>query len=126
MEDFVHKFVELIVGGAATVLAPVLTGVVIKLFQKLRLNVDAARRKEIEDIVTKVLYEVEEWAAERVKAKLPVNSGQKLSRAVTQIVDKLPGISEAQAEALVRQMLPLLFLGAASKIRYPKVLPFDE
>jgi len=126
MEDPMHKLVELVFSGAATVIAPVLTGVVIKLFQKLRLNVNAAKREEIEAIVTKVLYEVEEWAAERLKAKLPVNSGQKLSRAVTQIVDKVPGINEAQAEMLVRQMLPLLFLGASSKLKFPFNVPTKD
>lgn len=112
-----RQIVEFIVGTAASVAAPALTAVIFKLFQKLKINVDEARRNEIEAIVINVVYEVEEWAAERLKAKLSVNSGQKLSRAVEQILDKVPGITEAQAEALVRQVLPLLWLGAASKLK---------
>jgi hypothetical protein len=112
-----HQLVELIVGSAVSVAAPAIAGAAVKLFQKLRFDVDEAKRRKIETTVTDVLYEVEEWAAERLKAKLPVNSGQKLSRAVTKLVDKLPGISEAQAEVLVRQTLPLLAMGASWTLR---------
>jgi hypothetical protein len=110
------QLIELVVSGAVSVAAPALAGVAIKLFQKLRLDVDDARRRDIEAVVSNILFEVEEWAAERLKAKLPVNSGLKLSRAVTQIVDKVPGISEAQAEQLVRQLLPKLLMGATAAL----------
>lgn len=112
-----HQLVELILGSAVSVAAPAIAGAAVKLFQKLRFDVDEAKRRKIEATVTDVLYEVEEWAAERIKAKLPVNSGQKLSRAVARLVDKVPGISEAQAELLVRQTLPLLAMGASWSLR---------
>ena len=112
-----NQFVELVLNSAVSVAAPALAGAAVKLFQKLRFDVDEAKRRKIEVTVTEILYEVEEWAAERIKAKLPVNSGQKLSRAVAKIVDKIPGISEAQAELLVRQTLPLLAMGASWALR---------
>ena len=112
-----NQFVELVLNSAVSVAAPAIAGAAVKLFQKLRFDVDEAKRRKIEVTVTEILYEVEEWAAERIKAKLPVNSGQKLSRAVTKLVDKVPGISEAQAEMLVRQTLPLLAMGASWALR---------
>jgi len=112
-----HQLVELILGSAVSVAAPAIAGAAVKLFQKLRFDVDEAKRRKIETTVSDVLHEVEEWAAERIKAKLPVNSGQKMSRAVASLVDKLPGISEAQAEVLVRQTLPLLAMGASWSLR---------
>jgi len=115
-----NQLVELIVGSAVSVAAPAIAGVAVKLFQKLRFDVDEAKRRKIEATVIDVLYEAEEWAADRLKAKLPVQSGQKLSRAVTKLVDKIPGISEAQAEALVRQTLPLLSMGASWALRRAK------
>gem|GEM_PF-3371828 len=120
METLMNQLVELIVGSAVSVAAPAIAGVAVKLFQKLRFDVDEAKRRKIEATVIDVLYEAEEWAADRLKAKLPVQSGQKLSRAVTKLVDKIPGISEAQAEALVRQTLPLLSMGASWALRRAK------
>lgn len=112
METLVTEGLNLLTTVAVSLIAPALAAALVQAFRLLNVQLSEAQQAKVRDIVTQAIFEVEEWASARIKAQLPVSSGQKLTRAVEQIVDKVPGISPEEAEVLVRQELPKVGLGA--------------
>lgn len=114
MQDILNEAVKALVVTSIGLVAPLIVGLIVQLFRKARIELSEAQEARIRAGVQNILVEVEEWAAHRLKASIPVTSGQKLSKAVEAILDKVPGISEDEAEQLVRQELPKIGLGAIS------------
>lgn len=114
MESIFQQLAELILQVVMAVAAPALTAILIQGLRLISVQLSVAQEQKIRDVVAHAVLEVEEWASARIKAELPVSSGQKLSRAVEKIVDKVPGVSPEEAEVLVREELPKVGLGAVS------------
>ncbi len=114
MEEIFHEAVKALIIASAAAAGPLVVAVLVQLFRRANIQLSAAQQDRLRQIVQNILIEVEEWASHRLKADIPVTSGQKLSRAVDEIVDALPKLTEAQAESLVRQELPKLGLGSAA------------
>lgn len=114
MQDILNEIVKTAVITSIGLVGPVIVGLLVQLFRKANLELSAAQQAQLREAVQNVLVEVEEWAAQRLKADIPVTSGQKLSKAVEAIMDLQPILTETEAEALVRQELPKLGLGAAA------------
>lgn len=112
MEDVINELVKTILMASIAAVGPLVVAALVQLFRKFNVELGAAQQAQVETVVQNILLEVEEWASHRLKAQIPVTSGQKLSRAVEAILNKIPGIDEAEAELLVRQELPKVGLGA--------------
>lgn len=112
MQEVVNELVKSVLIASVGLLGPLVVGVLVQLLRKVNVELSSAQEQKVRELVQNVLLEVEEWASHRLKAQIPVTSGQKLSRAVEAILNKIPGIDEAEAELLVRQELPKVGLGA--------------
>lgn len=117
MTPAVEEAARLIVTVGAVVLVPLAVAAVVKILQRLGLEVEAGQRDRIERIVREAVLSVEEWAAAAARrSNVSVRAGAKLERAVTAILDRVPNISRQEAEALVHAALPALGLGAAEHL----------
>lgn len=105
---------DVIIGVILAVIAPAAAAIVVQVLRLINIQLSEAQRAKVQQVVANALLEVEEWASARLKAELPVTSGQKLTRAVEQIVAKVPNVTAEEAETLVRQELPKVGLGAVS------------
>lgn len=114
MEFLWQSLSELVIGAVVAVVVPAAAAIVVQVLRLINIQLSEAQQAKVQQTVANVLLEVEEWASSRVKAQLPVNSGQKLTRAITQIVEKLPNVTQDEAEVLVRQELPKVGLGAVN------------
>lgn len=114
MQDILNELVKSVVVASIGLVGPMIVALLVQLFRKAKVELDAAQEATLRSVVQNVLLEVEEWAAHRLKASIPVTSGQKLGRAIEAIVEKIPNVSEEEAEQLVRQELPKVGLGAIS------------
>lgn len=114
MQDILNELIKTLVVTSIGALAPLVVAAVVQIFRKLSIDLSEAQKAQVAGVVQNVLVEVEEWASHRIKAQIPVTSGQKLSRAVEALLNKVPGIDEAEAEILVRQELPKIGMGAVS------------
>lgn len=114
MQDILNEAVKSIIIASFGAIAPAIVALVVQLFRKANIELSQTQQMAMRAGIQDILIEVEEWASHRLKAQIPVTSGQKLSRALEAIVDKFPNISEEEAETLVRTELPKLGLGAVS------------
>lgn len=105
---------DVVIGAIVAVIAPAAAAIVVQVLRLINIQLSEAQQAKVRAVVANALLEVEEWASARVKAELPVTSGQKLTRAIEQIVAKAPNVTPEEAEALVRQELPKVGLGAVN------------
>lgn len=102
-------------------LAPLLVGAVtaaaVQLFRKFGLDLDAQKQAKVEYYARLAIQEAEEWAARKLtQANIVITGSEKLSRAVESLVAKVPGVSQAEATALVHALLPEVGVGAAAAL----------
>ncbi|OFW05634.1 MAG: hypothetical protein A3H96_11275 [Acidobacteria bacterium RIFCSPLOWO2_02_FULL_67_36] len=97
----------------APILATLLTALAYKALKRAGLDLDAEKQAKLEYLARQAILRAEEWGANQLKTHLPATSGQKLQRAVTDLLDKVPGISDVEAAALVHAELPKVALGAS-------------
>lgn len=114
MENVFQQLIDLGLQAVVAVVAPALAAIVVQVFRLISVQLSEAQEAKVRQVVANAVLEVEEWASSRLKAELPVTSGQKLSRAVSTVLSKVPGVTEQEAEDLVRQELPKVGLGAVS------------
>lgn len=117
MESIFQQLSELVLHVVVAVVAPALAAILVQGLRLVSVQLSAAQEAKVRDIVTQAILETEEWAAGRLKGQLPVTSGQKLMRALSAVTAKVPGISEQEAEDLIRQELPKVGLGAVHFLR---------
>lgn len=115
MDVFYDELIKLALGLASAVLVPVLTAIAIQALRRLNIQLTAAQEAMVETHIANAAREAEEWAAARIRANLPVDSGAKLERAVASVLERVPGLSRERAIALIHAVLPLLGLGASRK-----------
>lgn len=114
MQDIINEVVKTVLVSSIGLIGPIVVGIIFQLFRKVNVELGVAQQDQIRTAVQNILLEVEEWASHRIKAQLSVTSGAKLERAVESIIEKFPGVSEAEAEKLVREELPKVGLGAVN------------
>jgi hypothetical protein len=105
-----------LIDAAIAVLVPLITALLVKLFQKAKLDVSGQRQARIEYFVRQAILEAEEWAAKRLQAKLDTEPTQKLDRAVRAITKQVPTVTVSQAIDLVHAELPKSGLGASAAV----------
>lgn len=114
MDDLTTEVVKLVFAIVAPVLATLVTALLVRLFKKVGLQLDAERQAKLEKITHDAILRAEEVAATRLRAQLPVTAKDKLETAIADILDRVPGVTADEAAALVHQQLPRVGLGAAS------------
>ena len=78
------------------------------------LQLDAINEARVKAAVQDIILGVEEEVEARAKVEAVVNKGyEKLELAVGRVVNAVPGITDEEAEQLVKQELPKVGLGAA-------------
>lgn len=115
MNEFLAVLSKTVLEIAAPVLAMLLTALLVKGVQKLGLTVDAERQAKLEYFAQQAVLRAEEWGASRIKGnpQAIMTASMKLERALTDLTDKIPGISRDEASELIHATLPKVGAGAA-------------
>lgn len=114
MNDVTTQIVGFVISLATPVLATLATALMVKALQRIGLQVDAERKARLEYVASQAILRAEEWAAARLKANLPATGTEKLQAAMVDLTDRIPGISNEEASALIHATLPKLGAGAAA------------
>ena len=117
MSDLQLQIINFLLTIGTAVLVPLLTALIFKALQKLNLNVSAQQEAKIKYFVQQAAMEAEEWGANKLKAKIPVVSADKLNRAVESILVKVPNITVEEAQKLVKTELAGIGLGATNFVQ---------
>ena len=114
MQEIINEVIKAVLVTSIGALGPIVVAIVVQLLRKVNIELGVAQQDQIRLAVQNILLEVEEWASHRIKASINVTSGQKMERAVESILNKFPGVDEAEAQKLVREELPKIGLGAVN------------
>lgn len=114
MDAVLHQALDVVGAIIAAVLTPLIVQWIANKARLAGLQLSAEKEAQVEKIVRDVILNVEEWAATRVKVGTATNAGQKLDKALIDVVDKVPGISREEAAELIHATLPKVGLGAAA------------
>jgi hypothetical protein len=97
---------------AATGFAALIAWLLTLLAKRFKIDIDAGKRKLVQDTVRSIILRVAEESAvaEKIGRKMP--SRGKLARAASRLMDKVPGISYKEAEELVEENLAPVGEGA--------------
>lgn len=112
--------IDELVKGLGALAVAALTAVLVKLFQRFGIALDAEKRDRLEAAARQAVARAEEWAAAQLKskaAKVKIPGAIKFERAVTDVLDRVPGVTREEAEAVVTAALPQMGLGAAAGAR---------
>lgn len=108
-----ETLIQTVVQSAMVVLVPMGVAAAVQVLRRLQIQLTHEQEVALTGAVRRAVFEAEEWAAGRLKAKLPVTSYQKLQRA-TDSVAKPFGLTPQAAESHIKALLPQLGLGAAA------------
>ena len=104
-----------IIDALIALAATALTGMIVRLFQKVGLALDADRTAQVEYWARQAVLYAEERAAAQIGSSIVKWSpGAKLEAAVAQLMSKAPRITREEAEAIIHAALPQVGLGAAA------------
>jgi len=117
MDTLIDEGVKLVFAVLGAVLMVYVPLILHKVLVRLGVHLSQEQEARLAALADSAVHEAEEWAAAKVKAKIPVGSEAKLARAVEGVIDKVPGITTEEAERLVRAALPKALLGAAEGLR---------
>lgn len=117
-----ESLLSAVLEAVAIIVAPIVAGYAVLLIKRIAdkagVSLSAEKEAAIQIQVRNLLLQVEEYAAAKLKSSnVVVSSEDKLQRFVIAAVDKIPGITTAEAIALAKQELPKLGLGAAATFR---------
>lgn len=110
--------IQTLVQSAVVVLVPMAVAAAVQGLRRLHIQLTADQEAALTVAVRRAVLEAEEWAATRIKAKLPATSYQKLARATESLTEPL-GLTPQDAEARIKAILPELGLGAAANFPGP-------
>lgn len=110
--------VRLIIMALAPILVGAMTAVAVQVFRRFGLEIDAQKQARLEHFATLAIQEAEEWAARRVTTQtgIVVQGVEKLERAVSSLLDLIPGITRDEATTIVHARLPQVGIGAAAAL----------
>jgi hypothetical protein len=115
MNEFLEPIIANVVGIGGAALVTALVGLVVRLLQRVNIQLDAEKQERVRAIVRKVVLKVEEIAARELRELGKKWTGpEKLAEATSEIIDELKGKKTAgEVQKLVHAELPVLGLGAA-------------
>lgn len=110
-----EQLIEELLKGLGVVLTGALVALAVKLLQRFGIALDVERQQQLESMARQAVARVEEIAAQHAKAQVREWTGpEKLSAAVTDIVEQLPRVDREEAKAIVQAVLPSMGIGAAA------------
>ena len=116
VQTAIQNLVALAIQAAFVTLAGLVVLILKRIAAKYGLQVDAITEAKVKSQVQDILIGVEEEVEARAKGQIGIafnKSAVKFDKAVTRVVDAIPGISTEEASQLVKQELPKIGLGAA-------------
>lgn len=117
MEDFVNIVLVEVLKFALVAAVGLLVPILVQVLRRAGLQLSVEREAAVNQVALLAAAEVEEWAAKKLKANLPVSGGEKAERAIETILTKLPNVTEAEAKAALHAALPQIGLGAAAGLK---------
>ena len=118
MDALLDELLKAVFVAVSGVVGTLLVALVAKLLQRIGLAVSAEQQAKLEKLAQDAVLATEEWARAKAKAELQkVLPEEKLTQAVTQLLAKVPGITQDEAVALVNQELPKLRAASAGFVR---------
>jgi len=116
MDLFIDELVKTVLLALVPVVAGLVVSVLVRLFQRIGLQLSAENQARTEKLVHDAIFFAEEKVASAIKRGVkPVDT--KLQTAVKQVLDKIPGITQDEAIVLITAELPKLGLGTAGFAR---------
>lgn len=116
MDLFIDELVRTLLQALAPIVAAAVVGVLALAMKRIGLSISAENQARTEKLVHDAIFFAEERVSGYLKKGVkPVQS--KLAIATQQVLDKIPGITQTEAEALIHTELPKLGIGAASFMR---------
>jgi hypothetical protein len=113
MDAILTDLLQPVIAILGAALATLITSLLVQLVQRFGIQLDLERQALLEAAARKAVLMVEEQAANALKRGLSEWTGpQKMTAAVTDIVDHIPRVDRAEAERIVQAVLPALGLGA--------------
>ncbi len=104
--DLTTEVIKTVFAVATPIIVGLVTTLLVKALQKANLSISADNQAKLEHLAEQAILATEEWAAARIKAKLPTFSSDKLAQAVTTLTAKVPGITVDEAADLIHATLP--------------------
>lgn len=102
----VEEVIKLAFAVLGVVLVPLSAVIAQRVMTKLGLQVGAEQDAKLRAITQAAIREAEERATGAAKRGLPVAADDKLEMAIGRVLDMVPGVSRAEADAVVHQELP--------------------
>lgn len=98
--------------------AVALVGLLVQVLRRMGVDINAAKRAQIEQVVADAIVRTEEWAAQKKLGSggVRVPGGVKLATTIKDVLNRIPGIDDEEAAALVHSTLAKLGIGAAVKL----------
>lgn len=117
-----------IVAAALAALVPLIVAIVVKLLQKVHIDLSETKEARLRYYVQKSILGAEEQVETLVKnnvlsANPQVKTQAKLDAAVVAVMEKQPKVTQAEAVKLVTEELPQMGLGAAKPSFQPAMTP---
>jgi iron-sulfur cluster repair protein YtfE (RIC family) len=111
------EIIQHVIQVAGVALAGLLTAVLVRLFKKFGIDLDAQKQAQLEYYAKQAVLRVEELAAQQLrKYQQSLTSEAKLSKAVSDVVEHVPRATREQAADAVHAALPQVGLGAATMV----------
>lgn len=125
MESILDPLINEGVKALFALLITVLLPLAWRLLKKAGISLDIEKQQRLEAAARAAALRVEETAAAQIKAKVRTWTGpEKLQAAIAEVMaKKLPRVDQAEAERIVKAVLPTLGLGATElgkALRTPK------
>jgi len=116
MNDLITEVIKTALRLLEPVIAGALVALILKLLQRLNLSIDENEKAKVNALTQDVILQVEEWAAARIKAKIPepTTAKDKLEKALADLTAKVPGITQDEAADLIHANLAKVGAGATS------------
>ncbi len=107
--------IDSVVKSLGGVLVGVLVAVAVKLLQRFGIALDVERQQQLESAARAAVLRIEELAASTAKSQLRSWTGpEKLSAAITDVVERIPRVDRGEAERIIQAVLPSVGIGAAA------------
>ena len=125
MDLVIDELVKTLLQALAPIIAAGVVAVLALIAKRIGISISAENQARTEKLVHDAIFFAEEKVAAFLKKGVsPAQT--KLQIATAQVLDKIPGITPAEAEALIHTELPKLGIGAASFMRAVAVAATNE
>lgn len=105
MSDLTTELVKLFFAIVAPILATLLGGLLVQALRKIGIQIDEAKKAQVNSLLFKLIAQTEEWASVRIKNGMTITAQDKAEHYVALAAEKLPNVSAEEAVAVSKQVL---------------------